>query len=88
MTTLECDQGSLNSAYGFPNGLQGLGDEFGFSHENELFLGGLFFGACCDCTVFKMYLERVVRPRRRIRQYQLPQYRTRISSEPLKIILL
>ena len=61
---------------------------FGFSHENELFLGGLFFGACCDCTVFKMYLERVVRPRRRIRQYQLPQYRTRISSEPLKIILL
>jgi len=33
-----------------------------------------------------MYLESVVRPRRRTGQDQLPQYRTRISSGLLKVI--
>jgi len=38
--------------------------------------------------VFRMYLESVVRPRRRTGQDQLPQYRARVSSGLLKVIPL
>jgi len=39
----------------------------------------------CDCTALQMYLKKVVRPRGRTGQYQLPQTKPGYRANPLRL---